>query len=160
MNVAWTWVAPDVVQAIHDRQIWEHGGRDAAPDAELLSEALAQPAAMAACEAADVAALAAAYACALVAKRPFCDGNERTAWVVARLFIAINGWGFKFSPTEATFKITSLTAGLLDEPTFADWIRTGLIPPISTADAAVPAMRSSAPPSPDKATGPRPRETE
>jgi death-on-curing protein len=160
MTDAWTWVALDVVQAIHDRQIWEHGGRDAAPDAALLSEALAQPAAMAARETADVAALAAAYACALVAKRPFCDGNERTAWVVARLFIAINGWRFKFSQTEATFKIASLTAGSLDEATFGAWIRAGLIPPISTADAAAPSMRSSALPSPDRAAGPRPRETE
>ncbi|MGB8840161.1 MAG: Fic family protein [Aliidongia sp.] len=131
MNVAWTWVALDVVQAIHDRQIWEHGGRDAAPDIGLLLEALAHPARIATGETADVAALAAAYACALAAKRPFCDGNERTAWVVARLFISINGWSFKFSTTEATFTIASLTAGLLDELTFAAWIRAGLVPPES-----------------------------
>jgi death-on-curing protein len=111
MTAAWAWVAPDVVQAIHDRQICEHGGRDGAPD-------LVQPS--------DAAALAASYAGALAESRPFPDGNERTAWVVARLFLAINGQELRFQPLEAAIKIAGLANGTANEAGLAAWIRAGL----------------------------------
>jgi death-on-curing protein len=126
MTAAWAWVAPDVVQAIHDRQICEHGGRDGAPDLESLSAALARPEQMAAVQPSDAAALAASYAGALAESRPFPDGNERTAWVVARLFLAINGRELRFQPVEAAVKIAGLANGTANEAGLAAWIRAGL----------------------------------
>ena len=39
----WRWVAPEVVYAIHDRQLSEHGGGPGVRDAGLIESALARP---------------------------------------------------------------------------------------------------------------------
>ena len=83
MTLTWTWVAPDVVLAIHDRQIAEHGGGVGLRDAGLLSSALARPENLAAYGDPDAFDLAAAYAFGIAKNHPFVDGNKRTAWVVA-----------------------------------------------------------------------------
>ena len=81
----------DVAFAIHDHQLAEHGGPEGVRDAGALESALARPRNLAAYERPDAAALAAAYAYGLARNHPFADGNKRTAWVVARVFLAING---------------------------------------------------------------------
>ena len=83
MNGTWKWVAPDVVGAIHDRQLAEHGGGVGLRDAGLLSSALARPENLAAYGDPDAFDLAAAYAFGIAKNHPFVDGNKRTAWVVA-----------------------------------------------------------------------------
>lgn len=123
MTKTWTWVALDVVAAIHDRQLSEHGGGDGLRDAGLLSSALARPENAAAYGTPDAAALAAAYAFGLAKNHPFVDGNKRTAWVVARLFLALNGCRLDFIPGEAIATVESLAAGTLDESQLAEWFR-------------------------------------
>ena len=43
MTRAWTWVARDVVRAIHERQLAEHGGGAGLRDEGLLLSALESP---------------------------------------------------------------------------------------------------------------------
>ena len=120
----WLWVAPDVVRAIHDRQLAEHGGGDGVPDAGLLESALARPENTAAYGTPDAADLAAAYAFVIAKNHPFVDGNKRTAWVVARLFLHLNGARLTFGPPEAISLVEGLAAGTVDEPTLAAWFRS------------------------------------
>ncbi len=54
----------------------------------------------------------------------FVDGNKRTAWVVARLFLADNGYGFEFEPLDAIRIMEGVAAGNIDESTLADWFRS------------------------------------
>ena len=119
----WRWVREDVVYAIHDHQLAEHGGPEGVRDAGALESALARPRNLAAYERPDAAALAAAYAYGLARNHPFADGNKRTAWVVARVFLAINGYRLEFDPPDAVRTIEALAAGTLSESELAAWFR-------------------------------------
>jgi death-on-curing protein len=79
--MVWRWVAKDVVLAIHDRQIAEHGGTSGIRDVGLVDSALARPQNLDAYGQPDVADLAAAYAYGIAKNHGFADGNKRTAWV-------------------------------------------------------------------------------
>lgn len=120
----WEWVAVDVVYAIHDRQLSEHGGLEGIRDAGLLESALARPQNLAAYQQADAADLAAAYAYGLARNHPFLDGNKRTAWIVARLFLALNAQRLVFDALEAIRIMQSVAAGTTEEDPLADWFRT------------------------------------
>lgn len=122
----WRWVRADVVAAVHDRQIAEHGGPEGARDPGAVASALARPENLAAHGTPDAADLAAAYAFGLVRNRGFADGNKRTAWIVARLFLADNGYRLPFDKADAVRIVEALAAGTLEEAPFAAWIRQRL----------------------------------
>jgi death-on-curing protein len=124
---AWHWVRVDVVYAIHDAQLAEHGGRPGLRDEGLLESALARPRNQAAYAKVEAAALAAAYAYGLVRNHPFTDGNKRTGWVVARVFLADNGFRFQFDPADAVRTVEALAAGKLSESELAEWFRTAIL---------------------------------
>ncbi len=71
----------------------------------------------------DAAALAAAYAYGLVRNHPFADGNKRTAWVMARLFLADNGYKLQFDPADEVRTMEAVAAGKLRESELATWFR-------------------------------------
>jgi death-on-curing protein len=116
-------VRADVVHAIHDRQVAEHGGPEGARDEAALDSALTRPRNLAAYKHPDAAALAGAYAYGIVRNHPLVDGSKRTGWVVARLFLAQNGYSLKFDPHDAVQTIETLASGKLSEPRLADWFR-------------------------------------
>jgi death on curing protein len=120
-----------VVLAIHRRQLAEHGGRDGLRDPGLLSSTLAWPRNLLASaeKTPDLAALAAAYAFGIARHPPFVDGNQRTAWVVSRTFLKLNGHDVKASQEEKYRAMMDLAAGSLSEPQLAEWIRARLTPP-------------------------------
>ena len=75
----------------------------------------------------DPASLAAAYAFGVARNHPFIDGNKRTAWVLARLFLVINGHGIEFDQADAVRTVLALASGDLSEDELADWFRTRLV---------------------------------
>ncbi len=109
--------------AIHDRQLAEHGGGTCVPDRSMLESALARPVNRWAYGADDPAVLAAAYAFGIARNHPFVDGNKRTAWVSARLFLALNAHRLTFEPADAIRTVLALAAGELSEEELADWFR-------------------------------------
>jgi len=122
----WRWIAPEVVYAIHDRQLSEHSGGQGLRDPGALESALARPMNLAAYGEPDAAALAAAYAFGIVRNHAFVDGNKRTGWVVARLFLADNGRRLRFDKAEAVRLVESLAAGAVTEEALAAWFRKRL----------------------------------
>ena len=122
----WRWVGVSVVLAIHDRQLAEHGGEDGIRDLGMVESALARPLNLASYEDPDAAALAAAYAWGLARNHGFIDGNKRTAWVAARLFLADNGRNFEFEPLEAVRIMEGVAAGRIDEAALAGCFRSRL----------------------------------
>jgi death-on-curing protein len=89
----------------------------------LMQSALARPRNVATYGEPDAAALAAAYAYGLARNHPFQDGNKRTAFVVALVFLLVNGWVFTAPDAEAVAVILNLAAGEIDEKGLADWFR-------------------------------------
>lgn len=119
----WIWVAPRIATAIHEEQLAEHGGGVGLRDEGALLSALARPQNLVAYGDPDAAALAATYAFGIARNHPFVDGNKRTAWVLARLFLALNGIELKFDEAGAVFIMLALAAGELSEEEFAAWLR-------------------------------------
>jgi len=76
----------------------------------------------------DAAALAAAYAFGIAKNHPFIDGNKRTAWVLARLFLMKNGKTLDFKDAEAVVAMLALAASDLTEDELADWFRERIRP--------------------------------
>ena len=123
------WLDSRDATAVHDRQLAEHGGGAGLRDAGLLESALARPVNRWTYGDDDPAALAAAYAFGVARNHPFVDGNKRTAWVLARLFLAINGHNLSYSAEDAISMMVALAAGELDEANVSEWFRARLIRP-------------------------------
>lgn len=87
--------------AIHDRQLAEHGGLMGVRDSGMIESALARPINLTRYGDPDAAELTAAYAVGLAKNHAFIDGNKRTAWVAARLFLAENDRRLDFDPQDA-----------------------------------------------------------
>jgi death-on-curing protein len=120
------WLDKAVALAIHDRQLAEHGGGPGLRDEGMLESGLARPVNRWAYGDDDPASLAAAYAFGIARNHPFVDGNKRTAWVLARLFLLLNGHRLRFEAADAVTTMLALAAGELGEERLADWFRERL----------------------------------
>lgn len=119
------WIRLDVVLAIHTAQLAEHGGLDGLRDRNGLESALASPRNLFAYgnPTPDIAALAAQYAFAIARNHVFLDGNKRTALVVCRTFLLLNGHNLVASNDDKYHAIMKLAEGQIDVDQMADWIR-------------------------------------
>ena len=124
----WIWIETALVSAIHDRQLAEWGGPSGVRDLGALESVLARPKNLAVYGEADAPQLATSYASGIVRNHPFVDGNKRTAWVLARLFLMANGVELRFDKADATRTMERLAAGDVTEDEFAEWIRQRIQP--------------------------------
>jgi death-on-curing protein len=123
------WLKKEVVLAIHDRQIAEHGGSTGVRDESLLESALARPQQSHAYgdPAPDLADLAAALAYGLAGNHPFVDGNKRTAAASCETFLELNGATLEAGDLELFPVYLALAEGKLAERDFAVWLRERLL---------------------------------
>ena len=128
MSGAPVWIRTDVILSIHRRQLAEHGGAEGVRDAGLLESALARPRQLAAYSEStpDHATLAAAYAFGIARNHPFVDGNKRTAFVVCRTYLILNGMDLDASREDKYATFLSLAEGELSEDALGAWIREHL----------------------------------
>jgi death-on-curing protein len=124
------WIRLDVVLAIHAEQLAEHGGLEGVRDQSGLESAIASPRNLLAygSPTPDMAALAAQYAFAIGCNQVFIDGNKRTALVVCRTFLILNGHDLAASQDEKYTVIMKMANREIDAATLAAWIRARLIP--------------------------------
>lgn len=124
----WRWINSPLVYAIHDEQLALFGGVGGVLDGNLVESALARPRHMLSlsvnpCDAADIAA---SYAYGLVRNHPFVDANKRTAWHVARVFLADNGARLGFRTSDAVLAMQAVGDHMMTELEFATWLRRRL----------------------------------
>lgn len=123
------WLDERTAIAIHRRQLAEHRGADGIREPHLLSSALARPLNRFADDAdADLAGLAASYTHEIITNHPFVDGNKRTGYVVARLFLALNGFDVDATQDEKYLTFYDVAADTLSEVDLAAWLRDRLRP--------------------------------
>jgi death on curing protein len=127
--MSWQWVLRDTVFAVHDKQLAVHGGLAGIRDLNTVESALNRASNLDAYgnPPPDVADLAAAYIYGIATSQGFSDGNKRTAWVIGRLFLAINGETLAFSEVDAINFMLAIAAGNMTERQAADWIRRRLV---------------------------------
>ena len=116
------WIDLEVVLAIHDEQLAEHGGQPRVRDRGLLESALARPRNQFEYGESSLARLAAAYAFGISGNHPFLDGNKRTSLVVAELFLELNGIELAASDAACVATFLSLAAGELSEEDLVHWV--------------------------------------
>lgn len=121
------WVKERVAMAVHDRQLAEHGGGTGVRDPGGLDSALTRPRNRWEYGEDDFAVLAAAYGFGIVRNHPFVDGNKRSGWVVANLFLDLNGFEIAYDERNAFETFERLAAGELSEDELADWFRTRVV---------------------------------
>lgn len=126
----WRWLEARIVEAVHLRQLAEHGGAPGVRDRALLETAFAEPRHLLAYghPPPAVAALAAAYGHGIAHLHPFVDGNKRSSLVATLLFLAVNGYDIEAPPEERYLTWIALAAGDLTEAALADWLRERLRP--------------------------------
>ena len=116
------WIDLEVVLAIHDEQLAEHGGQAGVRDRGLLESALSRPQNQFAYGEHALPRLAASYAFGISRNHPFLDGNKRTSLVVAELFLNLNGLDLTASDVECVTTFLQLAAGDLTEEQLTEWI--------------------------------------
>lgn len=122
------WVLDEIVIAVHQMLIAEHGGDPGIRDEELLESALTRPRQIFSYEAeATVFNLAAGYGFGLAKNHPFIDGNKRTALSIVAIFLEINGYTFDAFESEAVVVFKKLAAGDLSEAELAKWLSNSSI---------------------------------
>lgn len=76
----------------------------------------------------DLFVLAAAYLFGLAKNHPFVDGNKRTAWVAADLFLYFNGHSVEADPHDVIAFVLAVAAGEIDEGGAAMFFRDFCVP--------------------------------
>ena len=124
------WILPSLVETIHQEQIDEHGGLAGVRDAGLLDSALGKPLQLEAYgePPPDAAALAASYGYGISRNHPFIDGNQRTGFVAAELFLRLNGQVLCADDASCVLTMLAVAAGDISEADFAAWLRAHSAP--------------------------------
>ncbi|MBI1393558.1 MAG: type II toxin-antitoxin system death-on-curing family toxin [Alphaproteobacteria bacterium] len=122
------WITRDIALAAHARSLKDHGGADGVRDEGMLDSALARPQNLAAYGDPSVFELAAALAYGIVKNHPFVDGNKRTGFLSAYVFLGLNGWELEAGPDEAAAITIDLAAGEIGEGDVARWLEANSAP--------------------------------
>lgn len=122
------WVMQELVLAVHQMLVSEHGGLPGIRDHALLDSALTRPQQKATYQSkSSIFELAAAYSYGLAGNHPFVDGNKRIALTIAAIFLELNGFTLNAPEAEAVIVYQQLAAGELEEAALADWLRDSSI---------------------------------
>ena len=103
------------IEALHAEQLRLHGGAAGTRDSGLLESALYRPIQKEAYGEPTLAELAAAYLFGIVKNHPFVDGNKRTGFAAADLFLYFNGFNLEAEPEDIIHLVLMVAAGEIDE---------------------------------------------
>lgn len=117
------WLRKDVILAVHERLLADHGGGSGVRDESLLESALARPQNPFSYGKPSICDLAAAYGCGIIKNHPFVDGNKRAGFMAALLFLGRNGHELAADESDAVLKTLAVAAGEMTEKDYAAWLR-------------------------------------
>lgn len=118
-----TWLGKGFVLVLHEELLADFGGSAGVRDEGMLESALARPLNLFEYERPSLFDLAAAYAFGIVGNHPFIDGNKRTGFMAAYVFLGRNGWQLTASEADATAATLALAAKQMTEGEFGTWLK-------------------------------------
>ena len=116
------WLLREFITAVHERLIAEYGGSSGLRDEGLLESALARPMHLFHYGDPSLTGLAASYAVGIAKNHAFIDGNKRTAFVAAAVFLERNGLQLTASEAEATVAMLRVAEGSMSEKQLVRWL--------------------------------------
>ena len=122
------WVSPAVIHAMHEELLARFGGLSGVRDEGMLDSALNRPRNVFAYGKATLFELAAEYALGIVKKHPFIDGNKRTGFMTAYVFLLANGWAFNAPEEAVVFQPLALASGKTGVAAYAAWLEASSAP--------------------------------
>ena len=118
------WLSQEQVLYIHEAAVRNHGGSHGIREIGLLESALARPQNYFAYGERDLCLLAAAYAEGIARNHPFVDGNKRTAYASAGLFLFANGYLLRIPSVSAQISLfENLSSGQVSREELAQFYR-------------------------------------
>lgn len=111
------------VEAMHAEQLRLHGGAPGIRSEDMLESALARPLQKEAYGQPGLCELAAAYLFGIAKNHPFVDGNKRTAFAAADLFLYFNGLSVEAPQEDIIQFVLMVAAGEIDEVGAAAFFR-------------------------------------
>lgn len=124
------WVTVNMAVEIHNQQIARYGGSDGVRDFGLLDSAMNRPCNVFHYEGpVSLARLAASYCYGISRNHPFIDGNKRVSYVVAGVFMLLNGFNVIASESEVVETMLAVASGNMSEDALAEWFERHLASP-------------------------------
>ncbi len=117
------WITREECLAIHEMMLAQHGGLAGVRDEGLLESALSKPQNLFAYASPTHAEMAASYAAGIVINHPFLDGNKRMGFMVAAVFLEVNGYELTAAEESVVENTLALAAGKLKEKDYALWLK-------------------------------------
>jgi death-on-curing protein len=117
------WVLHETVLVLHEQSLAEFGGAPGIRDEGLLDSALHKPENLFAYGKPTLFDLAASYGFGLVKNHPFIDGNKRAGFIVALVFLELNGYRFQAPEADAAVRTLAFAASEMSEAEFAAWLK-------------------------------------
>ncbi|MCF6312441.1 MAG: type II toxin-antitoxin system death-on-curing family toxin [Verrucomicrobiales bacterium] len=116
------WIEKVDCIAFHSALLARFGGLDGIRDEGLLESALNRPIDLFHYKEPALFELAASYAVGIVKNHPFVDGNKRSAFMAAALFLEVNGFEMQAPETEAVLQTLALAASEIRESDYSLWL--------------------------------------
>jgi len=116
------WISREECLAIYEMMLAQHGGLAGVRDEGLLESALSKPRNLFAYEKPTRAEMAASYAAGIIINHPFLDGNKRTGFMVAAVFLEVNGHELTATEESVVEYTLGLASGKLTERDYAAWL--------------------------------------
>ena len=123
------WIYMADCLSFHGELLARFGGLPGVRDHGLLESALHRPKQLFAYGVPGIFELAAAYAAGVVKNHPFLDGNKRSGFMAAAIFLESNAHQFHAPEEEVVERTLALAAGAIGEAEYADWLERSCSPP-------------------------------
>ncbi len=123
-----TWITKEILITVHAELLNRFGGLSGIRDEGLLDSALNRPKHLFSFSRPTLFQMASSYAHGVVKNHPFLDGNKRTGFMSAYIFLGVNGWSLEAPEEEAVLETLSLAAGETSEEAYSAWLERTSVP--------------------------------
>jgi death-on-curing protein len=123
-----TWITKEILITVHAELLNRFGGLSGIRDEGLLDSALNRPKHLFSLSRPTLFQMAASYAHGVVKNHPFLDGNKRTGFMSAYIFLGVNGWSLEAPEEEGVLETLSLAAGETSEEAYSAWLERTSVP--------------------------------
>ncbi|MGH1353086.1 MAG: type II toxin-antitoxin system death-on-curing family toxin [Methyloligellaceae bacterium] len=120
------WISRTAIEAIHNELIEEFDGEPGIRREELLDAAISRPKHLFTLGKQNLCFLAATYSLGIARNMPFHDANKKTAFMVAYVFLRINGSELVVQNSHVVEVINDLAAGVMNEEEYKCWLEEHL----------------------------------
>ena len=117
------WLSKEIIISVHDALLARFGGLRGIRDEGMLDSAINKPVQLFSYGEPDLFDLASAYAAGIIRNHPFVDGNKRSGFMAAYVFLGINGHRLVAPEEQAVLQTLALAAGEIGVEAYAAWLK-------------------------------------